>query len=127
MTRCIIAGSRNFTDYQILEKNVMRVFELEHIFKPQIISGHARGTDMLGELFAHEHYLDLKTFPAQWEKYGKSAGPIRNNDMATYASEETGMLIAFWDGKSKGTHNMIDTAKKHGLTVYVIDINNKEN
>ena len=127
MIRCIIAGSRNFTYYQMLEKNVMRVFEREHISNPQIISGHARGTDMLGELFAHEHYLDLKIFPAQWEKYGKSAGSIRNNDMATYASEENGMLIAFWDGKSKGTHNMIDTAKKHGLTVYVIDINNKEN
>jgi hypothetical protein len=60
----------------------------------------------------------VKKFPADWDRYGKSAGPVRNGQMARYAQR----LIAFWDGKSTGTKNMIDQAKANGLSVTVIQI-----
>ena len=117
--RIIIAGSRNFTDYDKLEKEVL---ELVHtgFDNPIIISGTARGADQLGERFADNHGLQLVRMPADWEAYGKRAGYIRNARMADYASEGDGMLIAFWDGESSGTKNMIELAEKKGLEVNII-------
>jgi hypothetical protein len=65
--------------------------------------------------FATDYIKDLKRFPADWDTHGRAAGVIRNKQMAEYGD----MLIAFWDGESKGTKNMIDTSKKLGLLVYV--------
>lgn len=88
----------------------------------KIISGGARGTDKLGEKFAEEYKLQVKQFIPDWDGLGKKAGVVRNAEMARYAvaDESKGMLIAFWDGVSKGTMHMIDLAKKHGLMVYLI-------
>ena len=61
-------------------------------------------------------------FPADWKTYGKTAGPIRNKQMAEFASQQTGMLIAFWDGKSRGTGSMIRLAKEYGLEVHIVAI-----
>lgn len=58
----------------------------------------------------------MKRFPAKWKEYGKAAGFVRNSEMADYSD----MLIAFWDGKSKGTKNMIDNAKKKKVKVKVV-------
>ena len=64
----------------------------------------------------------LKIFPAEWDKYGKAAGPIRNEQMAKYASEaDRGILVAFPVGESKGTRNMIKLARQYGLEVEVIE------
>lgn len=81
-----------------------------------IISGYASGADALGERYAQERGSLLETFPADWKVHGKAAGPIRNTKMAEVADA----LIAFWDGKSRGTKNMIDTATKRGLKVAVV-------
>lgn len=80
-----------------------------------VISGHASGADALGERYAQKRGLQLETFPAYWKVLGKAAGPIRNAKLAEVADA----LIAFWDGKSRGTKNMIDTATKRGLKVAV--------
>ena len=83
----------------------------------EIVSGAARGADILGERYGIEHNIPIKRFPADWGKYGKGAGFIRNEQMGNYAD----YLIAFWDGKSRGTFHMIEYMKKmrkHG-TVYV--------
>ena len=80
-----------------------------------IISGHALGADSLDERYAQERGFKIETYPADWKKYGRAAGPIRNEQMANIANA----LIAFWDGKSKGTKNMINLAKKKGLQVFV--------
>lgn len=119
MMHIIIAGCRDFNDYQVVEKEVMD-FIGKYIGKIEIeiISGGATGADALGERFAKEHGLPLKVIYADWKKYGRSAGPRRNEQMARMA----GTLIAFWDGKSRGTKNMIDTAKKLGLRVKVVKI-----
>ena len=118
MIKVIIAGTRDFNDYAFLKKNVDYFSQginpnNEEI---EIVSGNARGADKLGERYAKEHNLPVKLFPANWDKYGKRAGYLRNQEMANYAD----VLIAFWDEKSKGTKHMIDIAKKQGLTVIVV-------
>lgn len=118
MIKVIIAGTRDFNDYAFLKKNVDYFLQginpnNEEI---EIVSGNARGADKLGERYAKEHNLPVKLFPANWDKYGKRAGYLRNQEMANYAD----VLIAFWDEKSKGTKHMIDIAKKQGLTFIVV-------
>ena len=118
MIKVIIAGTRDFNDYAFLKKNVDYFLQginpnSEEI---EIVSGNARGADKLGERYAKEHNLPVKLFPANWDKYGKRAGYLRNQEMANYSD----VLIAFWDEKSKGTKHMIDIAKKQGLTVIVV-------
>ena len=118
MIKVIIAGTRDFNDYAFLKKNVDYFLQginpnNEEI---EIVSGNARGADKLGERYAKEYNLPVKLFPANWDKYGKRAGYLRNQEMANYAD----VLIAFWDEKSKGTKHMIDIAKKQSLTVIVV-------
>lgn len=114
MFKVIIAGSRNFTNYYMLKEFCNNA--LKNIQEPiEIVSGGAKGADMLGEQYAREVGYPVKLFPAKWNALGKTAGYIRNQEMANYADA----LIAFWDGKSKGTHHMIETAKSCGLKVRV--------
>ena len=131
--RIIIAGSRTFNNYGVLSNIVdhilrtqllTRGYKLEEI---EIICGLAKGADSLGKMYALSNGLDIKYFPADWQHLGKSAGCIRNRQMAEYASYKKGYgaLIAFWDGESKGTKNMIDTAKEYGLKTYVYNYINR--
>lgn len=112
--KIIIAGSRTFNDYELLKKTCNSLISMEDI---EIVSGTAKGADALGEKYAKENNYSITQFPANWTKYGKSAGYKRNSEMANYAE----MLIAFWDGKSKGTKHMIDLANKNNLLVHIID------
>lgn len=109
--KVIIAGGRDLTDYEVCLRGVENAgFDIT-----EVVSGHARGADALGEQFAQETGLTLKVFPADWEKHGRAAGPIRNNAMASYADA----LIALWDGTSRGTNHMITQAQKLGLPVHI--------
>lgn len=112
--RVIIAGSRNFSDYELLEKTIDNVRQTIPI--DEIVSGTATGADSLGEHYAKQKGLEVKYFPADWASYGKAAGAIRNKQMSSYAD----MCIVFWDSKSKGTKNMIQTALKDELYVKII-------
>ena len=112
--RVIVAGGREFNNYELLKSSCDRI--LIRQTNIEIVSGKALGADKLGEDYAKEKGYKIKEFPADWIKYKKGAGPIRNKQMAEYADE----LIAFWDGLSKGTKNMIELAKKHGLKIKVI-------
>lgn len=121
MKRIIIAGSRDFNNYKLLEQSLLDfIGSFEHN-QIEIISGTARGADRLGEQFSNSMNYNLVRFPADWDKYGKSAGYRRNAEMAKYASEEDGVLFAFWDGQSRGTKHMIDLANKYDLEVHVIN------
>jgi ABC-type enterochelin transport system substrate-binding protein len=112
--RIIIAGGRNFNDYDKLKNSCDNILiNQEDIV---IVSGNANGADKLGERYGKENNSPIETYPAEWDKYGKSAGYKRNQTMADNADG----LIAFWDGKSKGTKHMIDIATKGGLKVRVI-------
>jgi hypothetical protein len=116
--RLIIAGSRKFQDYLLLAQSVdLFRAELGNPFI-EVISGTAKGADQLGERYAEERGLHCERFPADWKQYGRSAGPIRNRQMAEYADA----LIAFWDSNKNhsGTWNMICTAQKLGLKVKIV-------
>lgn len=115
LIKVIIAGGRNFDDYDMLKVYCDRL--LSKFKDVQIISGTARGVDILGERYAREREYHIMRFPPDWKSHGRAAGPIRNRKMAEYADA----LIAFWDGKSKGTKNMIDEAKSKGLKIKVIE------
>lgn len=111
--KLIIAGSRTITDYWVLEKAMIESgFADEKI--DEIVSGCARGPDTLGERWADEHGIKVKRFPADWDKHGKAAGPIRNKQMAEYVGEK-GALLALWDGQSSGTKHMLFIAKGMGM------------
>lgn len=118
MIRIIIAGGRDFHDYRRLKAY------MDCLLKPitdsiEIVSGGANGADSLGERYARERGYDLKRFTADWDRYGKAAGPIRNKEMALYAAEVTGVLVAFWDGTSRGTYDMITRAEEYGLQIHI--------
>jgi uncharacterized protein (DUF1778 family) len=115
--KAIIAGTRDFSDYDLLSKVCDFMFSKAKTV--EIVSGGARGADSLGERYAQEHGYDCKRFPADWEKYGKGAGYKRNTEMSNYAD----CLIAFWDGESRGTQHMINLARKKGLQIKVVKYN----
>jgi len=112
--KVIIAGSREIKDIQIVLEAIKQSGFTNDI--TQVISGKCKkGVDTLGEKFAELAGLPVKPFPADWNKYGRGAGFVRNLEMADYADA----LIAVWDGESHGTKDMIDRAKAKGLKVYI--------
>ncbi len=115
----IVAGSRDFNDYDLVKKELDKLWQVQGLrYGFNVFSGCARGADRLGERYAYEKHLSVIKFPADWERYGKRAGVIRNEEMAKNAD----FCIVFWDGKSKGTKNMIDTAKRYNLRLIVVGV-----
>lgn len=112
--KVIIAGSRNFNDYNSL-KNKLDII-LKNQKEVTIVSGTARGADRLGERYAEENHHKLEKYPAMWDIYGKKAGYMRNEEMAKFSDA----CVVFWDGKSKGTKHMIDIAKNFKLNLRII-------
>lgn len=110
--KVIIAGGRDYHDYE----TVCQAVANSGFFIDTVISGGATGVDTLAVRYALENDIPLETYPADWATHGKAAGPIRNRKMAEVAEG----LIAIWDGQSPGTKNMIDTAMKHNLVIFVL-------
>lgn len=117
MFRVIIAGSRYFNDYGMFCETTDRLLKNKREANEEIVilSGHCHGADLLGERYALERGYRLEIYRAQWTEYGPSAGPRRNRRMA----ERADALIAFWNGMSNGTRNMIEEARKAGLDVRI--------
>jgi hypothetical protein len=109
--KTIIAGSRHFTNYEVLCEAIKE----SHFKITEIISGHSKGVDSMGERYAKENNIKLTIIPALWQKYGKAAGPMRNIQMAEYGNA----LIALPMNDSIGTKHMIKEAKKRKLKIYV--------
>lgn len=116
--RIIICGGLSFHDNDLLGTYVDDI--IQQFPNCEIISGHARGADTLGEEYAKQHNIPLKVFPAEWNKYGKAAGPIRNGQMLKYAITADAMVIAFWDGHSRGTKNMLEQARRAGVECKIV-------
>lgn len=114
--KVIIAGSRTFIDYLRLKQELDKIHKATNI--TEVVSGSARGADLLGERWAKENGVPVRRFLADWKGLGKYAGIARNNEMAAYADG----LIAFWDGISKGTKNMIHSMMRLEKNVTVIRI-----
>ena len=114
--KVVIAGSRGFSNYKLLKETCDKYLrEKKKTHNVVVISGHARGADSLGEKYASDEDLDLEIYPADWRKYGKSAGFMRNEQMAEVADA----VIAFWNGESHGTKHMIDIAEEKGIPVWI--------
>jgi len=103
--KVIIAGSRGFSDFQLLYAKCEEV--LANSTEVEIVSGTAKGADKMGEHYASIRGFAVKQFPADWDAHGKSAGYIRNAEMGNYCD----IAIIFWDGESRGTKHMINIMK----------------
>ncbi len=118
--RMVICGGRHFTDYDCLKKIMGNFLQDQQISFDglEIVSGHCKGADMLGERYAKEHGVKLTVFPADWERYKRRAGPIRNKQMIDYIMQtENKAVIAFVSENSKGTKQTISLARKAGISV----------
>jgi YspA, cpYpsA-related SLOG family len=113
--KVIIAGSRSINNFDAIEQATSNCqFEIT-----EVVSGGARGIDLLGEYWARKNQIPIKRFDADWNNLGRSAGYTRNVLMSDYADA----LIAIWDGQSRGTKHMIQRMKIKGKLVYVFEIN----
>lgn len=113
--RLSIVGGRNFNDYALLANTIFSsLCPLDFI--TEIISGGAKGADTLGANFAENNDISLKVFPAEWDKYGKRAGFIRNQTIV----DNCDIVLAFWNGKSKGTADTIEKAKRAKKPTFII-------
>jgi hypothetical protein len=116
--RVIVAGSRQISIAHCMP--YLDAWMKVNGTPSMVISGCAAGPDSAGIAWAAKHSLPLQRFPADWDRHGKAAGPLRNIQMATFAARAPGgRLIAFWDLVSRGTQHMILTADNHGLDVDV--------
>ena len=108
-----VVGSRTFTNYQLLEQEL----DSYRLSITRIISGGAKGADMMARRYAKENNITIREYIPNWNLYGKSAGYKRN----VFIVDDADQLIAFWDGSSKGTRHSIDLAQKRGIPVRIID------
>lgn len=113
--KLVIAGGRDFDNMQLLKESLKKFYQ-DFGAEIEVVCGMARGADMLGYNWAKETGAEIHEFPADWDGLGKSAGYRRNEEMAKFGDA----VLAFWDGKSKGTAHMIDLAKKHGKPLKVV-------
>lgn len=114
MKRVIIAGSRGFDNYAFLEGR-MDLLSEDWDEDLIVVSGGARGADKLGEQWAFRARHDVEVIPADWERHGRAAGPIRNEEMADIADA----VVVFWDGISRGSKSMISAAVTRALELHV--------
>lgn len=112
--KVLVCGSRHFDDYKLLEE------KLNEYSITGIIEGEARGADTLSRIYAERLGIPVLPYPANWNAYGKSAGPIRNRQMLVEGKPD--LVVAFLAKNSRGTVNMIKQATEAGVEVKVIDI-----
>lgn len=116
--KLIVAGGRDFTDYNWAKREIIRLGTVElKDYAVSIVCGMARGADAMGLRFAEEHGVVVHKFYADWDGLGKSAGHARNRDMGNFADG----LLAFWDGRSRGTKGMIEYMRYLDKDVRVIE------
>lgn len=120
--KVVIAGSREITDYDFASRAIsvglttLGIGKISWIGK--IISGHARGVDLLGERYAREHKIPVELFKPDWERFGKAAGVIRNKDMARAATH----AIILRKNKSRGSTHMANFCKQLSVPFYLLDV-----
>ena len=114
--RLAIVGGRDFDDYDVLVTWADSIFYMQDTDSKIVVSGGARGADSLARRYAGEHIAEYLEFPADWETHGKAAGFIRNQQIV----DACDMVLAFWDGKSKGTQDTITKAKKAKKSTFIV-------
>jgi len=110
-----IIGGRDFDKYDVLRHQIDPIRSNYDI--SCIVSGGARGADSLAERYANEYNIKTLIFKPDWDKYGKAAGFIRNSDIINNSD----LVIAFWNGNSKGTLDSINKALNTKTNIIVLD------
>ena len=110
----LIAGGRDFDDYELLCSVVDR-YRGEHRVK-RIVSGGAGGADRLGERYAKRHHLPILRIKPEWDRHGRAAGILRNQDLVDAADH----VICFWDEKSKGTQDTIKKTRRANKSLEIV-------
>lgn len=113
--KVIIACCRDWTASL---RRVDEVVEQSGFEITELVYGVCEGIDESGKLWADDNMIPVKPFPADWDQHGPAAGPIRNRVMAEYADA----LLAFWDGKSRGTLSMIKEMRRVGKPYRVVPL-----
>lgn len=116
--RLAVVGSRDFEDYSLLEKTIDEIITKRSLIVEKIVSGGATGADSLAELYAIKRGYPMKVYKADWDKYGKGAGPIRNTQIVM----DSDLVIAFRKPGSRGTQNTIYQAEQNFVETIVIDV-----
>jgi hypothetical protein len=118
--KLLICGDRNWSDGDAISEVIWK-------FKPDlVIEGEARGADTLARLSAEAMGIEVKPFPADWQKYGRAAGPIRNSQMLKEGNPDVVVGFHLDIDKSKGTRDMLIRAKKAGKATFIFDGKLKE-
>lgn len=112
----LIAGSRNYKDAEFIYSRIDLIRDNHYITK--IIAGGATGVDQVAKEYAKEHNIPFEKYKADWDKYGKAAGPIRNKQMVDAAD----IILAIRYNYSPGTSNTLKLAKKAELKIYKVEI-----
>jgi hypothetical protein len=107
-----VIGSRDFNDYELMSEHLNQIKDEIQL----IVSGGAKGADSLAEKWASENSIETLIFKPDWKKFGRSAGVVRNRDIVANSN----LVIAFWDGQSKGTKSSIDLCGKLGIKVKIV-------
>ena len=116
MFRLIVAGSRGFWSQDLMNRTLDHLLQNKQTDEIEIVSGGARGADRSAIVYAHNRGYKLTVMNAEWNKFGRSAGYRRNQQMADYADA----CVVFWDGESRGSKHMMDIAKRMGMPLRVI-------
>ena len=113
--RILICGDRHWYDLDLMREALAFLPDKDVV----IVSGHALGADLFGEDLADERGWKKDIFKAEWNEYGRSAGPIRNIEML---NTQPDLVVAFHDNihESKGTIHCIREAQKRGIPVVLI-------
>lgn len=116
----LVSGSRNYSDTRTIYKylNTFKLFCHIKEYDLRVVHGAAKGADSIADQWCKEANVEVKRYPANWAKYGKKAGPLRNQQMLD--EEEVDYVIAFPLDNSIGTWDMVDRAKKAGIKVEII-------
>lgn len=112
--RLAIIGTRDFPGSP---ETVATAIAQHNLAPTAVLCGEARGPDTWGRLWAEQRGIPVISYPADWERYERSAGMIRNREMIGAADA----VLALWDGKSKGTRDAIALARRRGIPVYLVD------
>lgn len=114
--RIVVAGSRDYSNYKDAKNYIdFCISRIRKEYTLIFVSGDCKGADTLGERYAIENGFELEKYIADWQKYGRAAGPKRNKQMAIIAD----YVICFWDGRSKGTKSLIYFAKQFNKPIRI--------
>lgn len=124
----LVVGSRSICDRNLIFRLLDKIIRnIKDSFDIEFVSGGARGVDLISEEYTKIRNYPIHVMQANWNKYGKSAGYIRNNEMFQYIlkSDKCGVVI-FWDGESRGTKNDIDLVKRYKVKAILYNTKTKE-